>query len=76
MGHNLDRIVGSVNYAPLTSAFPSNLYWGIEQSITYGPGQQTILNLTSGIVDTGTTLILIATGSILPIIPQKHCSQR
>jgi len=35
-------------------------YWGIDQSVTYG-GSTTILNRTAGIVDTGTTLLLLAT---------------
>ncbi|KAG2107223.1 uncharacterized protein F5147DRAFT_653448 [Suillus discolor] len=35
-------------------------YWGIDQSVSYGTGQ-TILNTTAGIVDTGTTLLLLAT---------------
>ncbi|KAI9441955.1 hypothetical protein BJY52DRAFT_1229332 [Lactarius psammicola] len=35
-------------------------FWGIDQSIRYGPST-TILSTTAGIVDTGTTLILIAT---------------
>ncbi|KAG1825024.1 acid protease [Suillus variegatus] len=35
-------------------------YWGIDQSVSYGTSQ-TILNTTSGIVDTGTTLLLLAT---------------
>lgn len=36
-------------------------YWGINQSVSYGTGN-TILNTTAGIVDTGTTLLLLATG--------------
>jgi len=36
-------------------------YWGIDQSVSYGTSQ-TILNTTAGIVDTGTTLLLLATG--------------
>jgi hypothetical protein len=36
-------------------------YWGINQSISYGTGN-TILRTTAGIVDTGTTLLLLATG--------------
>ncbi|KAG9312018.1 acid protease [Chiua virens] len=52
-------ITGPVNYVPLTTTFPSSRFWGIDQSITYG--DTTVLTSTSGIVDTGTTLILIAT---------------
>jgi Eukaryotic aspartyl protease len=73
MDHN--RIVGDVKYVPITGTSPASRYWGVDQSITYGSNGQTILNLTAGIVDTGTTLILIATGSILSIMPQMHCYQ-
>ena len=45
--------------SPITSTSPASKYWGIDQSIRYG--SQTILPTTAGIVDTGTTLILLAT---------------
>lgn len=48
-------------HSPLTSTSPASEYWGIDESITYG--SETILSSTAGIVDTGTTLILIATGT-------------
>ena len=51
---------GSVNYVSFTTTSPASNYWGINQSISYGG--TTILSETAGIVDTGTTLILIATG--------------
>ncbi|KAK2464671.1 hypothetical protein APHAL10511_003247, partial [Amanita phalloides] len=44
---------------PVTSTYPASAYWGINESITYG--SRTILSSTAGIVDTGTTLILITT---------------
>ena len=44
----------------LAQVSPSNLFWGIDQSITYGQSQSTILPLTGGIVDTGSTLILLS----------------
>ena len=59
-GYDNSVITGPVNYVPLTTTFPASEFWGIDQSISYG--NNTILSLTSGIVDTGTTLILIATG--------------
>ena len=34
------------------------MYWGIDQDISYG--SDTILSTTAGIVDTGTTLLLLA----------------
>ncbi|KAG9310078.1 aspartic peptidase domain-containing protein [Chiua virens] len=57
-GYDSSVITGSVNYVPLTTSTPASYYWGIDESISYG--SQTILSTTSGIVDTGTTLILIA----------------
>ncbi|KAG8221342.1 acid protease [Butyriboletus roseoflavus] len=58
-GYDNSVITSSVNYVPLTSTFPASEFWGIDQSISYGG--TTILSSTAGIVDTGTTLILIAT---------------
>ncbi|KAG1837236.1 acid protease [Suillus subalutaceus] len=58
-GFDSSKTTGSVNYVPLTTTSPSSEYWGIDQSIAYG--NSTILSATAGIVDTGTTLILIAT---------------
>lgn len=39
---------------------PASHYWGIDQSVTYGDATP-ILSFTSGIVDTGTTLLMLAT---------------
>ncbi|KAM6496764.1 aspartic peptidase A1 [Amanita muscaria] len=58
-GVDSTKFIGSIHYAPLTSTFPASFYWGIDQTITYGSSP--ILSKTAGIVDTGTTLILIAT---------------
>ncbi|KAI6148313.1 acid protease [Pisolithus tinctorius] len=58
-GYDPSVIAGPINYTPITSTPPSSLCWGYNQSITYGG--KTILPNTAGIVDTGTTLILIAT---------------
>ncbi|KAH9952696.1 aspartic peptidase domain-containing protein [Lactifluus volemus] len=55
------KIIGDVNYVPITSTSPASRYWGIDQGITYGSSGESILSLTSGIVDTGTTLIHLAT---------------
>ena len=51
---------------PITRTSPSNLFWGINQSIRFG-SSTTILSNTAGIVDTGTTPTLIATGGSYPI---------
>jgi saccharopepsin len=59
-GYDNSVITSSVNYVPLTTTSPASYYWGIDQSISYGG--TTILSSTAGVVDTGTTLILIATG--------------
>ncbi|KAG2137226.1 acid protease [Suillus cothurnatus] len=57
-GHDSSKITSSVTYVPLTTTFPASSYWGINQSISYG--RSTILSETAGIVDTGTTLVMIA----------------
>ena len=59
-GYDSSVIKSSVKYVPLTTTSPASSYWGINQSISYG--STTILSSTAGVVDTGTTLILIATG--------------
>ncbi|KAH9016897.1 acid protease [Lactarius pseudohatsudake] len=55
------KITGNVDYVPITGTSPASNYWGIDQSITYGFNGPSILGPTAGIVDTGTTLVLIAT---------------
>ncbi|KAF7794844.1 hypothetical protein EIP86_005986 [Pleurotus ostreatoroseus] len=58
-GTDSSKFTGSINFAPITTTSPSNQFWGINQSIRYGTSTN-ILSLTAGIVDTGTTLTLIA----------------
>ncbi|KAG2363833.1 aspartic peptidase domain-containing protein [Suillus spraguei] len=58
-GYDASKITRDISYVPITSTSPANRYWGIDQSIMYG--NTPILNETAGIVDTGTTFILIAT---------------
>ncbi|KAG2101602.1 aspartic peptidase domain-containing protein, partial [Suillus discolor] len=58
-GYDASKITGDVSYVPITSTSPASTYWGIDQSISYG--DTPILDETAGIVDTGSTLILIAT---------------
>ena len=48
--------------SPITSTSPASEYVGIDQSITYGSAGTTILSSTAGITDTGTTLVLLASG--------------
>jgi saccharopepsin len=59
-GYDASKFTGNINYVPVTSTSPASEYWGVDQSISYGA--VSILSETAGIVDTGTTLILIATG--------------
>lgn len=59
-GYDESATVGPVVYVPLTTTSPASYYWGIEQSVSYGA--DTILSSTAGTIDTGTTLILFATG--------------
>jgi hypothetical protein len=54
------KITSDVTFTPITSTSPASEYWGIDQSITYGTSGTNILSSTAGIVDTGTTLLLIA----------------
>ncbi|KZP31579.1 acid protease [Athelia psychrophila] len=55
------KFTGSIAYTPISSTAPASGYWGIEQSVAYGA--TSILASTSGIVDTGTTLLLLATSA-------------
>lgn len=57
-GVDATQCTGSVGYAPITNSNPSNDYWGVDQSISYAG--KVITNSTSGIVDSGTTMILLA----------------
>ncbi|KAG6813213.1 hypothetical protein H0H92_013100 [Tricholoma furcatifolium] len=60
-GVDSSKYTGSITYTSLTTTSPASLYWGINQSITYGSSSTSILKSTAGIVDTGTTLVYIAT---------------
>ncbi|PSR71068.1 hypothetical protein PHLCEN_2v13037 [Hermanssonia centrifuga] len=62
-GTDSSKFTGSINFAPITSTSPSNQYWGFNQQIRYGTSTN-ILSNTAGIVDTGTTLTLIATDAL------------
>jgi len=55
------RFIGAITYTPITSTSPSNIFWGIDASMKYGNAP--LLSSTAGIVDTGTSLFLIATES-------------
>ncbi|KZT27469.1 acid protease [Neolentinus lepideus HHB14362 ss-1] len=55
------KYTGEITYVPITSTSPASQYWGIDQSLTYGSSGTSLLSGAAGIVDTGTTLLLIAT---------------
>ncbi|KZV80356.1 family A1 protease [Exidia glandulosa HHB12029] len=57
-GTDSSKYTGSITYTPVTSTSPANGYWGIDQKVTYNGAS--LLN-SAGIVDTGTTLIYLAT---------------
>ncbi|KAG6808362.1 hypothetical protein H0H92_004360 [Tricholoma furcatifolium] len=57
-GPDSSKYTGELTYADLTTTSPSSLYWGVDAGITYNG--VTLLN-SAGIVDTGTTLVQIAT---------------
>ncbi|PIL28864.1 transporter [Ganoderma sinense ZZ0214-1] len=58
-GSDSSRFVGNINVATITGTSPASNYVGIDQTVRYG-NDTPILSQTAGIVDTGTTLILLA----------------
>ncbi|CAK5284004.1 unnamed protein product [Mycena citricolor] len=60
-GMDATKFTGQITWVPITKTSPASQYWGIDQTITYGTNGSPILGLTAGIVDTGTTLLMIAT---------------
>lgn len=60
-GTDSSKFTGSITFVPITSTSPASEFWGINESINFGGTN--ILSSTAGIVDTGTTLILIATNA-------------
>ncbi|KAG2368815.1 hypothetical protein BDR07DRAFT_1477728 [Suillus spraguei] len=61
-GTDATKYTGDIAYTFITTTNPASTYWGINESIKYG--SKTILSSTAGIVDTGTTLLLIATDAL------------
>jgi len=59
-GTDTTKFTGSISYVTRTTVSPASGYWGFAQTITYGTSSTKILPSTVGIVDTGTTLLLIA----------------
>ncbi|KAI0689559.1 acid protease [Cytidiella melzeri] len=57
-GADPSQYTGTLHTVPITITSPASEYFGVNQSISYG--STTILSNAAGIVDTGTTLILLA----------------
>jgi saccharopepsin len=67
-GVDNSKITTAVAYVPITKSSPASEYWGIDQSVTYG---STSILTGSGIVDTGTTLVLLSTSTLFSCPMQK-----
>ncbi|KAL0069104.1 hypothetical protein AAF712_003790 [Marasmius tenuissimus] len=57
-GVDESKITTPMKYVPITKTSLANKYWGIDQTIKYNG--EVIMNNCAGIVDTGTTLIMLA----------------
>ncbi|KAI0659770.1 aspartic peptidase A1 [Cubamyces menziesii] len=55
------KFVNEVYYAPITTQFPSSEYYGVDQAVYYGDQLETLLVNNPGILDTATSLVLLAT---------------
>ncbi|CCM04929.1 uncharacterized protein FIBRA_07126 [Fibroporia radiculosa] len=58
-GTDSTKYTGEITYTPITTTSPASMYWGINQTVTYGTSE-TLLPNNAGIVDTGTTLLMLA----------------
>lgn len=61
-GPDSSKYTGELSYVPITKSSPASDYWGVDQTITYAGN--VISNTSSGIVDSGTTMILLASGTL------------
>ncbi|EKM51654.1 uncharacterized protein PHACADRAFT_31478 [Phanerochaete carnosa HHB-10118-sp] len=57
-GVDSSKFNGDLTYTNITTTYPAMDYVGFNQSVTFG--NQTLLSNTAGIVDTGTTLVELA----------------
>ena len=57
-GTDNTKFENQITFIPITKTSPASSFWGIDQTVAYG--NKTILSTTAGIVDTGTTLLLLA----------------
>ncbi|KAL1692556.1 aspartic peptidase domain-containing protein [Schizophyllum commune] len=60
-GVDTSKCQGEITWVPITKKSPADKYWGIDQTVTYGEHGETLMKNCAGIVDTGTTLLMIAT---------------
>ena len=60
--------------SPITSTSPASKYVGINQTIAYGDANVVVLPNSAGITDTGTTLLLLATGASAFLFLPFFCS--
>ncbi|KAI9450012.1 aspartic peptidase A1 [Lactarius psammicola] len=64
-GTDSTQYTGPMTIVPITTTPPAKRYWGIDGTIVYGAPPPTvaptILTSTAGILDSGTTLVLLAT---------------
>jgi cathepsin E len=89
-GIDSTKFTGEIAYTPVTSTSPASQYWGIDQEVTCTfafcaacssclisiaiDGTTSILASTAGIVDTGSTLIHLATdGTFLSFCCDQFC---
>ncbi|GJJ72415.1 hypothetical protein EMPS_04772 [Entomortierella parvispora] len=62
-GVDSTKYTGDITYVPITTASPANEYWGIDvSSVKYG--STSVTSTIHGIVDTGTTLILLSSTAV------------
>lgn len=64
--------------SPLTETEPASAFVGINQTVTYGSSGTMILDNMAGITDTGTTLLLLASGAYTTTVIClyiSHCLQ-
>ncbi|KAI8578332.1 hypothetical protein K450DRAFT_189940 [Umbelopsis ramanniana AG] len=60
-GIDSGEFTGAITYTPVTQTSPASTFWGIDASVDYGAGKTSILKTTAGIVDSSTSLLLLAT---------------
>ncbi|KAH8102723.1 acid protease [Cristinia sonorae] len=59
------RFTGDIHFTSRTQVQNSSLWWGIDQTLTYGQSTPILSQSTAGIVDTGTTLLLLNTDAFV-----------